>query len=142
MTRKIPPNYIWKQDSSEKFQTALNSIPIQHKIEIFQKKINDRALDKDINTTVCEFNDIILEAANLSLKKPNTRLKKRKNKRWFDTDLKKLRENVISQGRLYSKFPKDPYVKGHYYKLYRQYNKLRKLKYRQFQDKVIKQLDD
>ena len=59
-------------------------------------------------------------------------LKRRKTKikKWFDTDLGKLRARVVSQGILYSIYPQDPIVRRHYYKLYREYNKLRKMKYR------------
>jgi hypothetical protein len=55
--------------------------------------------------------------------------------------LKKSRLNLINYGKIYSKFPRDNYVKNHYYKLQREYNKLRKFKYRQYKQTLIKQLD-
>jgi hypothetical protein len=61
--------------------------------------------------------------------------------KWFDNDLDKLREKVLAQGKMYSKFPKDPVIRGHYYKLCREYNKLRKTKYRQFKAEIINKLD-
>ena len=35
----------------------------------------------------------------------------------------------------------DPIVRGRYYKLYREYNKLRKMKYREFTNAIINKLD-
>jgi len=96
---------------------------------------------KRLSETICDFENIILSAADLSLKKPSVKKKKNKNKKWFDTDLGKLRARVVSQGILYSIYPKDPIVRGHYYKLYREYNKLRKMKYREFRNTIINKLD-
>jgi hypothetical protein len=48
---------------------------------------------------------------------------------------------LINYGKIYSKFPRDNYVKNHYYKLQREYNKLRKFKYRQYKQTLINQLD-
>jgi hypothetical protein len=42
---------------------------------------------------------------------------------------------------VYYEFPKDPVIRGHYYKLCREYNKLRKTKYRQFKAEIINKLD-
>ena len=129
MTKKISINFKWKQDSSEKFQCALNLNEVQLKINQFQENSKHVSSASEINKVVSEFNDILITAANLSLSKPSSIGKRRKNKKWFDTDLRKLRDKVISQDRLYGRFPKNLIIKGHYYKLYRQYNKLRKTKY-------------
>lgn len=129
MTKKMSINFKWKQDSSEKFQCALNLNEVQLKINQFQENSKHVSSASEINKVVSEFNDILITAANLSLSKPSSIGKRRKNKKWFDTDLRKLRDKVISQDRLYGRFPKNLIIKGYYYKLYRQYNKLRKTKY-------------
>lgn len=129
MTKKMSINFKWKQDSSEKFQCALNLNEVQLKINQFQENSKHVSSASEINKVVSEFNDILITAANLSLSKPSSIGKRRKNKKWFDTDLRKLRDKVISQDKLYGRFPKNLIIKGHYYKLYRQYNKLRKTKY-------------
>jgi hypothetical protein len=59
----------------------------------------------------------------------------------FNTDLGNLRARVVSQGILYSRYHMDPIVRGRYYKLYREYNKLRKMKYREFTNAIINKLD-
>ena len=77
----------------------------------------------------------------MSLKKPSIKKKKDKNKKWFDTDLGKLRARVVSQGILYSIYPEDLIVRGHYYILFREYNKLRNMKYREFRNAIFNKLD-
>jgi hypothetical protein len=45
--------------------------------------------------------------------KRGTKSKKRcKDKKWHDTDLKSLRRKLINYGKVYSKFPHDPLVRG------------------------------
>jgi hypothetical protein len=46
------------------------------------------------------------------------------------TDLQILRKNLTNYGKYFSKYPCDPRIRGHYYKLLREYNKVRKSKYR------------
>ncbi len=53
-----------------------------------------------------------------------------------------MRSRVMSKGNLYSKYPSDPIVRGSYYRLYRQYNKLRKFKARTFKACILSKLDD
>ena len=66
---------------------------------------------------------------------------KPKNKKWFDAILHKVRGNLLNYGKIYSKFPKDPVVKNHFYKLKREYSKLRKYKYKQYRQSLIDKLD-
>ena len=57
-------------------------------------------------------------------------------------DLYILRNRLLNKGKLMSKFPFDPGIKGSYFKLYREYNKLRKFKKRTFKQNILHQLDD
>ncbi|CAG2257864.1 unnamed protein product [Mytilus edulis] len=52
-----------------------------------------------------------------------------------------MRKNVISLGKIYSRYPKDPVIKGRYYKHFRIYNKCRKVKYKQFINSMLQKLD-
>ena len=53
-----------------------------------------------------------------------------------------MRQNLISYGKIYSKYPKDPRIRGSYYKKYRLYNKCRKIKYKQFMNSMLDKLDN
>ena len=141
--QEAPINYKWASESTLKFQSALNTPEIQTKINQFSNRCNDTCSVIDIADIVNDFENIVISAAEISLKRPKARSKKNKNKnkKWFDQDLQKLRSNLIAQGKLFSKYPKNPWVRGHYYKLYRVYNKLRKQKYRKFKNDIINKLD-
>ena len=60
---------------------------------------------------------------------------RRRQKKWFDTDVRKLRHRLMSYGKVYSYYPNDPFVRGQYFKLHKEYAKSRKLKPRQFTTK-------
>ena len=53
-----------------------------------------------------------------------------------------MRQNRISYWKIYSKYPKDPIIRGSYYKKYRLYNKCRKIKYKQFMNSMLDKLDN
>ena len=136
-------NYIWSDDSLVKFQSALSSIEIQKLICDFE---NENILESpdSINSAALKFGNILLNSAEKSLKRPKVRShKKRKpQNKWFDGDLKKLRHNLISYGKIYSQFPNDPNVRNHYYKLNREYTKLRKARKRQYKNSIIHELEN
>ena len=143
-TRPISNNFIWADDSSHKFQLAMCSADIQTKLSDFNTKNVNNTQDS-VDRAAAELTEIILQAANASLKRRKTSKSStsisNKNKKWFDKDLKKLRFNLIEYGKIYSKYPKDVYVKNHYYKLLREYNKLRKFKFRQHRQSILNQLE-
>jgi hypothetical protein len=53
-----------------------------------------------------------------------------------------MRQNLISYGKIFSKYPKDPIIRGSYYKKYKLYNKCRKIKYKQFMNSMLDKLDN
>ena len=96
----------------------------------------------EINNASAKLTQIFTDAADISLKKrrkPNKH--KPKNKNWFDTDLKSMRYNLISYGKVYSKYPKDPFVKNHFYRLYREYNKSRKMKQKMYKNNLLNEIE-
>ena len=89
-----------------------------------------------------ELSNIFITAADKSLRKTkmaNKQKNKQQNK-WFDTDLKKMRLNLIKYSSVYAKFPSDPYVRNHFYKLNREYTKARKAKKKSFKNSIINEL--
>ena len=47
----------------------------------------------------------------------------------------------MSYSKIFTKFPKDNAVRNHFYKLRREYNKLRKYKQRQHRQSILSQLE-
>ena len=69
----------------------------------------------DVNTIVAKFSNILISAANKSLKKGKTRKEKTNtNKKWFDLDLIKMRKTLDHKGKLFAKYPTDPFVRGNF----------------------------
>ena len=142
----LPLKYIWNDSSAVEFQSAFQTTGIRSKISSF---MNSSILDTQ--EAAGQLNLIITEAADISLKaydkgkknkhKPKSKTGK-KQKQWFDSDLKSMRKRVIANGKLYSMFPSDPIVRGRYYRLYRLYNKAKKVKERQFKKQLLEQIED
>lgn len=61
----IPNQYIWEENSAEKFQNALASPLVQEKIKTF----NNTNYTGDSNIMIQDLNNILYEAANISIKK-------------------------------------------------------------------------
>ena len=76
---RAPINYSWSKDSDIKFQEALNTSTIQSKISNFMNQSN-ACSSENIAKIIGDFEDIILSAANLSLRKPKVRNKKIRTK--------------------------------------------------------------
>ncbi|CAG2212132.1 unnamed protein product [Mytilus edulis] len=124
----MPSRYMWSENSVTVFQEALTSPSVLEKISDFILKGHFTS-KIEINEASVKLTNIFIEAAEQSLKKtPKYRKNKKKHKNFFDSDLHSMRKNLINYGKIYSSNPKDPMVKNHYYKLYREYNKCRKTK--------------
>ena len=87
-----------------------------------------------------ELSNIMLNAAEQCLKRNpcKSSKKKKKNKKWFDEELQKCRNRLINYGTIYSNYPHDPLVRGHYYKLNKAYS--RKYKYKAYQKHLLDQI--
>lgn len=140
---ELTPNFVWSDESVHLYQSAFSTSEIQNKLCYF----NDSQISESqesIDDAATELSDIIISAASNSLKRLNlSKKKKNKDKKWFDKDLHFCRSNLLKYGKTYSRSPNDPAIRNHYYryKLYREYNKLRKAKYRQFKQSLLEQLD-
>ena len=63
------------------------------------------------------------------------------NQKWFDFNLKKMRTHLFNDGKMFSKYQKDPYIRNHFCKLQREYNKTRKQTYREYKKSLLNQLE-
>ncbi|CAG2247070.1 unnamed protein product [Mytilus edulis] len=140
-----PPKYIWNDESVLKFQTALTSNDMQEKISKFMSD------DSDSQNMTLKLNDIICEAADKSLKqilpktpnsvKSNTKTIKKQPK-WFDFSLIKMRKQLDDKEKLFKKYNNDPIVRGNFFSFLKLYRKTRKNKYKQFRKDLVVQLDN
>ncbi|CAG2184913.1 unnamed protein product [Mytilus edulis] len=139
--KNMTPNYIWTDCSAIKFQETLSSDTLQNYILEFNNS-TIQFTQTSVDEASSKLSNIFLSAANLSLKRPlKKHTNKQKNKKWFDASLQQARTNLLNYGKIYSRFPYDPIIKNHFYKLNREYSKLRKYKYKQYKQSLISQLD-
>ncbi|VDI81765.1 Hypothetical predicted protein [Mytilus galloprovincialis] len=139
--KNMTPNYIWTDCSAIKFQETLSSDTLQNYILEFNNS-TIQFTQTSVDEVSSKLSNIFLSAANLSLKRPlKKHTNKQKNKKWFDASLQQARTNLLNYGKIYSRFPYDPIIKNHFYKLNREYSKLRKYKYKQYKQSLISQLD-
>ena len=77
---RAPMNYTWVEGSELRFQEALGTPEIPNKIDNLMNTCRSNSCSvEEISETICDFENIILSAADLSLKNPS--VKKKKNKK-------------------------------------------------------------
>ncbi|CAG2256028.1 unnamed protein product [Mytilus edulis] len=141
----IPNQYIWEENSAEKFQNALASPLVQEKIKTF----NNTNYTGDSNIMIQDLNNILYEAANISIKKKiikkvnsTAKVKKSQQSKWFDLPLINMKKQLCDKEKLFKKYNKDPYIRSSFFALLKKYRKARKTKYREFRADLIDQLDN
>lgn len=135
----FPGRYIWSASIGQQICDTLTQADAKCNIKKFLN--NEFTLTSEgIEKAFYECHEIIENAVKKTavLKKPEKK-RKPKNKNFFDSDLGKKREILISKGKLLTKFPFDPLVRGSYFKCYREYNKVRKHKKTTVQTKRLGQ---
>lgn len=146
----MPSVYKWQKDSSFKFQAAFLNPDVKHKIDSFMCKYFDyTSTTSDSISSVTDealesFNDIIYTASTKSLKKVSkgrAKHEKCKRKKWFDSDLAKMRRELLRKSKLYSKFPNNPYIRGSFFKFRKMYSRCCKSKCKEFKACIINKLD-
>ena len=137
----FPEQFKWESISSTLFNQALQSEEIKLKLEAFSDTpINETS---DIKSIVGNFKEILLHAANMSLKK--TKVKKGKTcdkRKWFNSDLYKMRKTLDYKGKLLTKYPSDPLLRGNFFKYRKIYSKFCKSQRRKYQAYLIDKLDN
>ena len=66
--------------------------------------------NQSINKATETLHNIILNVADLSLKRKLDKKKNVQNKKWFEADLKLKRKALLNKAALMSKYPLDPII--------------------------------
>ena len=130
--------FLWNKSSNKILQQTLNSKTF---IDKFKTYIDTNDFSNiDISASV--FSEILLDAATIAVPSANMskKTKRKPRKKWFDNDLNNMRKRLISYGKHFQKLQNVPSVRNHYLKLYREYNKMRKLKCRKFKWSVLEHI--
>lgn len=138
----FPDSFKWQSVSPQLFKDALESTEISNKLQTILGNQTNNA--SDVNAIVTDFRDVLIAAANVSLKKRVRKrgVKKIKPQKWFDNDLFKMRKTLDFKGKLLIKYPSDPLVRGNFFKYRKNYSKMCKSKRRKYKSEVISKLDN
>ena len=146
--KPLPKSFKINHKNRDQFQHSMNLDVIKNKINTF---INTEYNKADTDIAVTDFNDILVTAANLTVKttpfvisnkqKKNRNTNKNKNhKKWYNTDCKKMKNSLVSAIKQMNKFPKDPNIRKQYNDTKRQYKKLLIETEKQFKKKIYTSL--
>jgi hypothetical protein len=137
--KPFPPSYKWTELSAQCFTDALATPNIAKQIgQYMDSNFNDQ-----VNTAAAKFDEIIVNAAKLSLKKKKAGPPSRQtNKKWYDFELKELNKRLVNKGKLYATHPNDPIIRGNYYKFRKIYSKACKSKRRIFKETMVDKLNE
>ena len=137
---QIDPGFVWTNESPTLFKLAMSSVETQNCISKFLKT-DIQESQESIDSASMDLSNIITKAAEKSLKRRMVLKRKKQHKRWFDKDLQCMRNRLTNYGKIFTKFPHDPSVRGHFYKLHREYCKLRKFKCKQYKQGLLSKIE-
>jgi hypothetical protein len=137
--RRLPGKYVINDNGLQKYQEMLSTNGLQHKLQNIMKECNQPTAD--INSLTDNFAQIIHTAAKAAFRQPKNG-RRRRSKPWFTTNLLQQKKEVLYLGKLLSKFPNDPQVRGSLFRKMTLYNRNRKKQYRQYKNNLINQLDE
>ena len=137
---RLPKQFIWENDSSQKFRAALQSNDPQKLIHDF---LIDERPDKDINTTLDEIENILTTAAKRCLKVKIIRKRhiKISNKKWFDKECRLKRHELRKIANLKHRDPLNTTLREEYHFVLKQYKSLLTQKKNQYYHTQLTKLE-
>ncbi|CAC5378582.1 unnamed protein product [Mytilus coruscus] len=97
----------------------------------------------EVEAALHSLHDILKMAANKSFKrKTKSRRNGIRSKPWFDKGLSSMRKELDHKNQMLTRYPKDPIIRGHFFKFRKLYGKKCKLQYRQYKLDIIQKLDN
>ena len=142
--QKLPFQFHWSSECIEPFQNAMRSPSVQILIDNFLYK--DYSTEALINDAVEDVQSIFMAASKLSLKlkKPSSKKKRNSfcNKKWFDRDCNKLRNELRKLSNLKHSSPTNYEIRQSYNHKLKQFKKLLKNKKRLFHKNILSKIEN
>jgi len=144
-TETLPKGYIWDQNSEFDFVTALNNQ--NNAINVFVETKFECTSDH-VNKALEHFNNIIINAANVSLKKSigrnkqNIKQKQNNQKKWYGPTLKHLKKELKYYGKLLCANHNNKEIRVKYYNMLKNYKRQCKKEERNYKTKIINMMDN
>ncbi|XP_055995542.1 uncharacterized protein LOC130046757 [Ostrea edulis] len=137
--QEMPKRYNEDSLSVGNFQNFFMHPTVQNDMKLYLNtpiEYNEQSINKATN----DIHKILNKVAKPSLQR-KTQRRNTTNKKWFDSDLTKKRKYLFEKATLLSRFPNNPYLRGSFFKLNKEYAKLRKRKKREFRQGILDKLD-
>ena len=126
-----PDHFIWNTEKKSLYKSLLNEKPVLSEGKtILDKMTQDKLSYESIDTAVDSITKVLYKTATKCFTLKKQRIKKRKNKphknnKWFDKECENLKATVMSAAKNLMRYSSDPIVRGRYYKLRKEYKKLK-----------------
>ena len=139
-TIHFPGKFKWAECSKENIQDAICHPSCKHDIKKYLSKHYDAPLNVD--TAAADFQNIVLKAAKLSLIFKSTKFKKYKHlkKKWYDQDLCNKKKELYIEARHMSANPFNIIIRNNYFKNYREFKQIKKIKERNLKKTLLNNL--
>ena len=144
-SRLFPERFVWGPDSTQKFIDALNCPIITQKLKDFSSfSLNSATTKADLDQKVKEFQEILVTAGRMSLQVKHKKKSKqsKRNKRWFDKSCFEARNELRNLRYLLVRNPKNPFIRGSYFRKKKEFNKLIRKRKREHENYLLTQLQN
>jgi hypothetical protein len=120
-TINFPKKFKWAECSKEKIQDAL--CHHSYKLDIKNYLSKNYYDPLNVDTAATDFQNIVLNAAKLSLKFKSTKFKRytHHKKKWYDQDLCNKKKELYIKARCMSANPFNINIRNNYFKHYREF---------------------
>jgi exonuclease III len=137
--RGAPPSYKWSPESVADYGDAISSGNIKRNIDNFMGNLETHTVDESVSSIA----DILLQAANSSLRKKRSKKSNRRKcyRKWFDVDCEQVRKNIKYLGKKLHKNPCNNHLREAFFREKKRYKKLIKVKRKEFRQGCIKKLE-
>ena len=119
-----PPKIRWDISRADVLRELLNQGGNIMELDTLHEKINESTNNEDLEECVNKFTNILYSNASKCFKvgnKRNSRPRKPKSRPWFNKDCISLKRRLNNLAKLLLKSPKDPFVRGKFNMIKREY---------------------
>ena len=142
---QIPDVFAWSSISKTKYQEAFNSSEVKMKIENLNNALINGKVE-DAEPLVQSITDVMVTAGNMSLFRKSYKHKRKKpkkvNKKWYDKDCQQLLREVKSMKNTLNRNSTNACVRIKFYKKFKEYKRIVKLKKRNYKNKLTNLLNE
>ena len=143
----LPPKLVWDPEKVPALRAALLSPANKTVIDNLTLILEDEDTPRDsIDKCLGDFNNLLIKEAKTLMRTTRStpsrkRMKpKQKGFKWYNSECASMKKRLQNQANLLNKNPKDPYIRGQYNKVKKEYRKTVKLTKQAYEIEAIQTL--